>query len=43
MITRLAVYPKAALDGVIVSEVKGDRYSGIAWNDYKAVGGEING
>lgn len=43
MITRLAVYPKAALEGVIVSEVKGDRYSGIAWNDYKAVGGEING
>lgn len=43
MITRLAVYPKAALEGVIVSEVKGDRYSGIAWNDYKAVGGELNG
>lgn len=42
-ITRLAVYPKAALKGVIVSEVKSDRYSGIAWHDYKAVGGEING
>lgn len=43
MVRRLAVYQKAALDGCIVSEVKGDRYSGIAWNNYKAVGDEISG
>jgi len=43
MVTRFAAYPKAALEGVIVSQLKGDRYAGIAWNDYKAVGGELNG
>ncbi|QCS48024.1 ParA family protein (plasmid) [Picosynechococcus sp. PCC 11901] len=43
MVRRLAVYPKAALEGCIVSEVKGDRYSGIAWNNYRAVGDELCG
>lgn len=42
MITRFAAYPKAALEGLVISDLKGDRYAGIAWNDYKAVGGEIN-
>lgn len=43
MVRRLAVYPKAALEGRIVAEVKGDRYSGIAWRNYCAVGDEICG
>lgn len=43
MVRRLAVYQKAALEGCIVSEVKGDRYAGIAWNNYRSVGAEIYG
>jgi chromosome partitioning protein len=43
MVNRFAVYPKAALEGLIVVDVKSDRYSSIAWSDYKAVGKEING
>lgn len=43
MVKRLAVYPKASLEGCIVRDVKGDRYSGIAWNNYRVIGGEICG
>lgn len=40
-IRRLAVFQKAALDGVPVNNVKGDSYSGIAWRCYEQVGDEI--
>ncbi|MBD2652872.1 ParA family protein [Synechocystis sp. FACHB-383] len=43
MITRYAAFPKAALEGCVVRDVKGDRYAGAGWNDYKTVGGEIYG
>lgn len=40
-IRRLGVFQKAALEGVPVNQVKGDRYSGIAWRCYVEVGKEI--
>jgi chromosome partitioning protein len=40
-IRRYAAYQRAETEGVIVKDVKGDRYAGIAWNDYVAVGREI--
>ncbi len=40
-IRRLAVFQKAALEGVPVNEVKGDSYAGIAWRCYLEVGREI--
>ena len=40
-IRRLAVFQKAALEGVPVNQVKGDSYSGIAWRCYEQVGSEI--
>jgi len=40
-IKRLAVFQKAALEGVPVNQVKGDRRAGIAWRCYQAVGREI--
>lgn len=43
MITRYAAFPKAALEGCIVRQVKGDRYAWSGWNDYKTVGNEIYG
>jgi chromosome partitioning protein len=40
-IRRLAVFQRAALEGVPVNQVKGDSYSGIAWGCYREVGKEI--
>lgn len=40
-IRRYTAYQRAETEGVIVKDVKGDRYAGIAWNDYVAVGREI--
>jgi chromosome partitioning protein len=40
-IRRLAVFQKAALEGVPVNAVKGDAYAGIAWRCYEQVGREI--
>ncbi len=40
-IRRLAVFQKAALEGVPVNQVKGDAYAGIAWRCYSDVGKEI--
>lgn len=40
-IRRLNVFQKAALEGVPVYAVKGDRYAGIAWRCYEEVGKEI--
>lgn len=40
-IRRLAVYEKAALQGVVVKDVKDDQYSGIAWRQYQELGKEI--
>lgn len=40
-IRRLAVFQKAALEGVPVNQVKGDSYAGIAWRCYLEVGKEI--
>jgi chromosome partitioning protein len=40
-IRRLAVFQKAALEGVSVNQVKGDSYAGIAWRCYFDVGKEI--
>lgn len=40
-IRRLAVFQKAALEGVPVNQVKGDSYAGIAWRCYEEVGKEI--
>lgn len=40
-IRRLAVFQKAALEGVPVNQVKGDTYVGIAWRCYQALGKEI--
>lgn len=40
-IRRLAVFQRAALEGVPVNQVKGDSYSGIAWRCYADVGKEI--
>lgn len=40
-IRRLAVFQKAALEGVPVNQVKGDEYAGIAWRCYQEVGQEI--
>lgn len=40
-IRRLGVFQKAALEGVPVSHVKGDRYARIAWRQYVEVGQEI--
>jgi chromosome partitioning protein len=37
-IRRLSVFQRAALEGVTVDRVKGDRYAGIAWGCYRAVG-----
>lgn len=41
-IRRLAVFGKAAAEGILVQDVKGDRYSGIAWDCYQQVGREID-
>ena len=43
MIRRLAVYQKAPLEGCICADVKGDKYSGIAWRNYEDLGREIYG
>lgn len=40
-IKRLAVFQRAALEGVPVNQVKGDSYAGIAWRCYAEVGKEI--
>jgi chromosome partitioning protein len=40
-IRRLAVFQKAALEGVPVNQVKSDSYARIAWKCYEAVGKEI--
>ena len=40
-IRRLAVFGKAAAMGLLVSDVPGDRYAGIAWDCYRQVGREI--
>lgn len=40
-IRRFAAFQKAALEGVPVNQVKGDRSAGIAWRCYVAVGKEI--
>jgi len=40
-IRRLAVFQRAALEGVSVNQVKGDSYSKIAWRCYAEVGKEI--
>lgn len=40
-IRRLAVFQRAALEGVPVNQVKGDSYAGIAWRCYQEVGKEI--
>lgn len=40
-IRRLAVFQKAALEGVPVDQVKNDSYSRIAWKCYESVGKEI--
>jgi chromosome partitioning protein len=40
-IRRLAVFQRAALEGVPVNQVKGDSYSGIAWRCYASVGKEV--
>lgn len=40
-IRRLAVFQRAALEGVPVNMVKGDAYARIAWKCYQAVGKEI--
>jgi chromosome partitioning protein len=40
-IRRLAVFQRAALEGVPVNQVKGDSMRGIAWECYRAVGREI--
>ncbi len=40
-IRRLAVFQRAALEGVPVNQVKGDSYAGIAWRCYFEVGREI--
>lgn len=40
-IRRLAVFQRAALEGVPVNQVKGDAYAGIAWRCYFEVGKEI--
>ena len=40
-IRRLAVFQRAALEGVPVNQVKGDSYAGIAWRCYLEVGKEI--
>ena len=40
-IRRLSVFQKAALEGVPVNQVKGDRYARIAWRCYQEVGKEI--
>lgn len=41
-IRRLAVFQRAALEGLPVNQVKGDPYAGIAWRCYRAVGEEIS-
>lgn len=40
-IRRLAVFSRAALEGVPVNQIKGDSYAGIAWRCYADVGKEI--
>jgi chromosome partitioning protein len=40
-IRRLAVFQRAALEGVPVNQIKGDSYAGIAWRCYADVGKEI--
>jgi chromosome partitioning protein len=40
-IRRLAVFQRAALEGVPVNQVKGDSYSKIAWRCYTEVGQEM--
>lgn len=40
-IRRLAAFQKAALAGVLVSQVRGDRMARIAWNCYVEVGNEL--
>lgn len=40
-IRRLSAFQKAALDGVPVNQVKGDRMAAIAWDCYRSVGREL--
>lgn len=40
-VRRLAVFQRAALEGLPVNQVKGDSYAGIAWRCYTEVGREI--
>lgn len=40
-IRRLNAFQRAALDGCLVKDVKGDSYAGIAWSCYTAIGKEI--
>lgn len=42
-IRRFVAFQKAALEGKIVSEIKRDRYSQIAWRGYEEIGREIDG
>jgi hypothetical protein len=42
MIRRYAAYEKAAAYGVTVDQVRSlDRNAGLAWSDYKTMGGEL--
>jgi chromosome partitioning protein len=40
-IRRYSCYLKAEEQGCTVAELKGDRYAGIAWSDYRALGKEL--
>ena len=40
-IKRLAVFPKAALSGCSVRDVKGDSYASDAWKMYEAIGADV--
>ncbi|MEM9772146.1 MAG: ParA family protein [Cyanobacteria bacterium P01_D01_bin.73] len=40
-IRRLSAFQKAALEGVPVGQVKGDRMAAVAWDCYRAIGKEI--
>lgn len=40
-IRRLNSFQRAALDGCLVKDVKGDSYAGIAWSCYATIGKEI--
>lgn len=40
-IRRLNVFQRAALDGCLAKDVRGDSYAGIAWSCYTAIGKEL--